>query len=365
MTCSSPFSSPSPTPVPPRAAIAPSPPSSPSPSPHPARRALLILCALGLGMLVIGAICPFIGPSAIDGLRVLGLRPPDDATEIHRQIFLTTRLPRVLLGLVAGAVLALAGAVFQAVLRNDLATPYTLGVSGGACVGALLVMRVVPAALVPVLLPVSSFALALAAVTVIFALAHLRGPLTSPSTLVLAGVTLNLLFGALILLIQYLSDPYQTFSMIRWLMGGLDITALGPVAVVAILGAAGGSYLVARGRTLNLLSLGEVTAAHLGVHVERTRLTALVAASLITAAVVAYCGPIGFVGLIVPHTLRRLVGPDHRVLLMASALAGAGFLVLCDTAARTLLAPIELPVGVVTSFLGAPFFLWILFRKHA
>jgi iron complex transport system permease protein len=235
-------------------------------------------------------------------------------------------------------------------------------VAGGASFGALLMMNIAPAAAVSFLVPAASFAFATLAVALIYALARF-GRSVSPASLILAGVTMNLIFAAGILAVQYLSDPYQTVTMIRWLMGGVDVDSLGKVAVVAIASGVAAVYTFFRSRALNLLSLGEITAAHLGVETARLRVTLLAAASIIAAAVVAYAGPIGFVGLIVPHMIRRLAGPDHRILLPASALAGASFLVVCDTIARTAFAPTEIPVGIVTAFLGGPFFLWILFRR--
>jgi len=225
-------------------------------------------------------------------------------------------------------------------------------------------MWLAPAAAGVYLMPLSSFLFAGLAVAVIYGLARLRGGLTPPETLLLAGVTLNLLFGAVILLIEFRSSPYQTVSMIRWLMGGLDVTSPGVVGFAGAVVGLGSIHLLWHGRALSLLSRGEMTAAHLGVAVERTRGITLAAASIITAAVVSLSGPIGFVGLIVPHALRMAFGPDHRVLMPAALLGGGAFLVLCDAMARVLLAPAELPVGVITSFLGAPFFLWLLFRKR-
>ncbi len=344
------------------------------------RRAFFVWVALGVFVLAAAAICPFVGPTRLDWAQVLhwgagakGTAGAASASNPDAMIFYGLRLPRVLFGLVAGAALALAGAVFQALLRNDLATPYTLGISGGASVGALLVLRFMPATLAGIagiwLLPFSSFLFAGLTVALVLGLArgggrssHRAAP---PSTLLLAGVTLNLLFGSLILLIQYCSDPYSAFMMFRWLLGGVDVASYREAGLAGAVVAAGALVLTAQARRLNLLSMGEMTAAHLGVSVERTRLVCLGVASLMTAAVVAFSGPIGFVGLIVPHALRRVIGPDHRILLPSAAMAGAGFLVVCDAAARTVLAPSEIPVGVITSLLGAPFFLWILFRHKA
>ncbi len=328
------------------------------------RRALTIWAILAVILVLVALVCPFIGSTHLDPFHALGLHEPETGPNTDAQIFLTFRLPRVLFGLIAGAALAIAGAVFQALLRNDLATPYTLGVSGGAAVGALLVMWAFPAAPTPYHLPLASFLLAGLTVSLIYGLSRLRGSLTPPETLLLAGVTLNLLFGAIILLIQFRSSPYQTVSMVRWLMGGLDVMSKRMIALVGVIVVAGAGVLILFARSLNLLSRGEETASHLGVNVERVRAISLASASLITAAVVSLAGPIGFVGLIVPHALRMILGPDHRVLLPATLLAGGSFLVVCDAVARALFPTAELPVGVVTSFLGAPFFLWLLFRRR-
>lgn len=306
---------------------------------------------------------PLAGPTGISLSRALGFGVAGGEFNPDARILFHARLPRVLFALVAGGLLAFSGAVYQAILRNDLADPYVLGVSGGAGFGALLVLTLMPAALAFWLLPAAAFSVAAVAVLVIYSMGRWRGPHTPPATFLLAGITLNLLFGAGILLIQYLSDPYQTFLMIRWLMGGVDIGSYGVTAFVAALGGAGALLVVARARQLDLLSLGEQTAHHLGVPVASTRRLALFSASLAAACVVAYAGPIGFVGLIVPHLLRLLVGPDNRVLLVACLLGGGIFLAACDAVARTILAPVELPVGVVTAFAGAPFFLWLLFRR--
>ncbi len=328
------------------------------------RRALLIWIILLLLVAAAALICPFLGATDIDPLLALGFREPVDGVNTDAQIFRAFRLPRTLFGLLAGAALALAGTVFQALLRNDLATPYTLGVSGGAAVGALLVLWLAPVTAAAFLVPASAFFFAMITVAIIYALARFRGAVTPPETILLAGVTLNLLYGAVILLIQFRSTPYQTVSMVRWLMGGLDVSGKLPILFASGVVFLGSIVLMAHARSLNLLSRGEMTAAHLGVAVERTRGVSLIAASLITAAVVSLAGPIGFVGLIVPHALRLIIGPDHRVLMPAAVLAGAAFLVICDAVARILFAPTELPVGVITSFLGAPFFLWLLFRKR-
>lgn len=280
------------------------------------------------------------------------------------RIFFTTRLPRVLFGAIAGACLALAGAVYQCLLRNDLADPYTLGVSGGASFGALLMMRIAPAGIAAVAIPLAAFVFAAIAVAFVYMMARAHRASVHPARLLLAGVSLNFFFASGILLIQYLSDPYQTYSMIRWMMGGVDVLSLRVVGFAVTVGLLGSVVIFAKAPVLNLLSLGESTAAHLGVDVERSRLILLGCSSVITAAIVAYAGPIGFVGLIVPHLSRLVFGADHRVMLPSCFLIGGSFLVVCDTIARTVLAPSEIPVGIITVLTGAPFFIWLLYSRR-
>jgi len=328
-----------------------------------AGRSALVLAGLAVAVVLCALVCPLIGATRLNFAAVFGIGIDASAPNVDRHIFMTTRLPRVLFGLVAGAALGLAGVVYQAILRNDLAEPFTLGVAGGATVGALLAFHLAPMLWAPSLMPFSALLFAMLAVVVIYGLARRRGPLSSPATLILAGVTLNFLFGSVILLIQYLSNPYQTMLMLRWLMGGLDTGSLRVAGGCAAIVVATAVVLFGMARRLNLLAVGDQAAHHLGVPVESTRLICLGAASAMAAVIVAYAGPIGFVGLIVPHILRRLIGADHRLLLPAAALGGAAFLALCDTAARALPGGAEIPVGIVTAFLGAPFFLWLLFRR--
>jgi iron complex transport system permease protein len=320
---------------------------------------------LGLSLVAGVIVTPLIGPTSISLSRAFDRSIPIEQNT-DAVIFFSTRLPRVLFAALVGAGLAVAGAVYQALLRNDLATPYTLGVSGGASFGALLAMRWAPAALAglgPALVPTAAFAGAFLAMLFVTMLSRRPTVSDRTHTLLLAGVTLNLLFGSGILIVQYLSDPHQAFAMLRWMMGGLDVPRVSIPLVLAIPLGLLFLLLLVHGQKLNVMSIGDRTAAHLGIDVERTRLVTLSAASAIAALVVAYAGPIGFVGLVVPHALRRFVGPDHRALLPASALGGATFLVLCDTLARTVASPLELPVGIVTSAIGGPFFLMILMRR--
>lgn len=336
-------------------------------APFAPRRPLPMLALLLVALAAALLITPCVGPTTISLSRAFNRAIPLDQNT-DAVIFFGTRLPRVVFAALVGAALALGGAVYQALLRNDLATPFTLGVSGGASFGALAAMRFAPAlvagGLAALTVPVAALLGAAAAMGLVAWLARRSVRSDRTNTLLLAGVTLNLLFSSGILIVQYLSDPHQAFAMLRWMMGGLDVSSLaisawlaGPVLIAFLV-------LMAHSPALNVMSIGDRTAQHLGIDAERTRMICLGAASVLAALVVAYAGPIGFVGLIVPHALRRLVGPDHRVLLPASALGGATFLVICDTLARTVANPLELPVGIITAALGGPFFLWILYRRR-
>ena len=321
----------------------------------------------GFGALAAAAclIAPLVGPTALDLRRVFDPAIPF-ADNVDAQIFFIARLPRALAGALVGASLAAAGVVLQALLRNPLATPFTLGVSAGASLGAILVITLgLPAALAGFpAVPVASFAGALGAVAIVYWLATLRRQGLSTNVLLLAGVTLNSLFSALILFVQYLTDFTQSFQAVRWVMGNLDVSGHGPIlSALPLMGLAFAAF-ARLPRALNLLTLGADSAAARGVDVLRTQRLAFLSASLATGAAVALGGPIGFIGIIIPHLVRLLVGADHRLVLPASAGLGAAFLVTCDVAARTLLSPMGLPVGIITAMLGGPFFLWLLVRNR-
>jgi iron complex transport system permease protein len=205
---------------------------------------------------------------------------------------------------------------------------------------------------------------AVGAVTLVLSMSRSRYGELPTSFMLLAGVTVNFFFAALVMLIHYLSDFVESYRIVRWLMGGLDITDYQTVLSIFPMVLIGIGVLMFFARDLNLISVGTDSALGKGVDVARVQIVSLVAASLITGAVVAISGPIGFVGLVVPHIVRILVGPDQRLLIPASMLFGAGFLVICDTLARTVIAPTEIPVGVITAMIGGPFFLWLLKRQR-
>ena len=270
------------------------------------------------------------------------------------------RLPRVALGFVVGGVLAVAGAALQALVRNPLADPYLLGLSGGAGLGAVvaLALGVVSAWA----LPAAAFAGALVAVVVVYRLAVVAGGALDSRILLLAGVVVGAFAGALLAGLLAVSEAAQVKTATLWLMGGLGGVGWLGVAALVVYAAPALAVLVAEARALNLLALGEEPAQHLGADVARTKRRVYVAASLLAAASVAAAGMIGFVGLIVPHAVRLVKGHDHRVLLPAAFLLGGTFLVLADTLARTAFAPLELPVGVVTAVVGVPVFAVLLRR---
>jgi iron complex transport system permease protein len=281
-----------------------------------------------------------------------------------REILLKLRIPRVLTAFLAGIALASSGMIFQALFRNPLATPFTLGVSGGAALGAALWMRFgVPFVIAGIAgASLAGIAGALGSVALVYGLARLKSGFSS-ATLLLAGIAVNLFFSSLILLMQYLSDPGETFRMIRWLMGGVSVAGFTTPANLSVFVLAGLLITLRLSREMNLLLTGEELAAARGVHVEKTKKALFLAASLMTGATVAFCGPVAFVGLMVPHICRQLFGPDHRRLFPAVILFGGAFMVFCDGLARTLLAPVEMPAGLITSLLGGPFFLWLLLKK--
>ena len=279
-----------------------------------------------------------------------------DATE--RAILLYARLPRVLLAMLAGGALALAGVLFQALLRDALATPYTLGISSGASLGAVLALCFH----FPVVWIASLAGAGLTLFLVLLIAAE--GRRMSSFTLLLSGVTLNSIAMAMILFLQNLATFGESFAIVRWLMGGLDAVSYSTLGWLAAAIFPSAAFIMWRARDWNLLAVGEEWAEARGVETSRLMFGGYVVGSLLTAAVTSITGPIGFVGLIVPHALRLKLGADHRVLIPCSFLLGAAFLAVCDTVSRTILSPVEVPVGVITALLGGPFFIWLLRGKR-
>ncbi len=331
-------------------------------------RLVVTLALLASGTFGIALLALATGPSAIAVGQVVAALVDPTASEVPaatRDIVFGVRLPRVVLGLLVGAALASAGAVFQALLRNPLADPYVLGVSGGAALAGIAALALGSAhGWSSRSVPVAAFAGGLVATALLYWISGGRGR-SSPTGLLLTGVVFNAFASAGIVFLAAVAGFFEGSRIFLWLIGHLsavEIDAAGIVAASVLLGLATACLL---SRSLNLLALGDETAAHLGIPVERDRRLLLLATSLMVGAAVAVSGLIGFVGLIVPHALRLVIGSDHRLLVPAAALAGAGFLVASDTVARTLLGGRELPVGAVTALVGGPVFLYLLRRSLA
>jgi iron complex transport system permease protein len=327
------------------------------------------LVTLGICLAVTAAlavIVPLIGVTMErDGrhLEVLGFGALADSSPDHAILWL--RIPRVLAALLVGGALAGAGCALQALLRNPLAEPFTLGISSGSSLAAVLAIRLGLEGVVGGTgIGGAALAGAVATLLVVWQLARI-GRQLPPATLVLAGVTVSMWCSAASVLIQYTSDFSDVSHMLRWMMGGLVGVQLESVGYAAIPIAAGLVLLAAYGHNLNALAAGSESAASLGVNVARTQVVVFGVASLLVGAAIALAGPIGFIGLIVPHALRSVIGPDHRLLVPASVLGGGVLLLLCDTFSRMVIAPAELPTGAVTAVLGGPFFVVILVQqKH-
>jgi len=301
-----------------------------------------------------------VGLSTAQVMQALLGEGPGTAVTIVREL----RLPRALQASLVGAMLAASGATFQALLRNPLADPYVLGVSSGAAMGAVAALALGGPWAQPWTLPWAAFAGAVAALLLVLALASRAPSGWDARTVVLAGVGVSAFGGAVVLLLLSFVRDVETFrAAVLWTMGSLAAASWTSVAVLAAYAVPGLALLWAGGRALNALSLGEDTAAYLGVRVVAVQRTLAAVAALLAAAAVALSGVIGFVGLIVPHAARMLWGSEHRRLLPVAALLGATFLLLADLVARLAAAPGELPIGVVTALLGVPCFLWLVQRR--
>ena len=329
-------------------------------------RTRLLWTVAGFGALTVLAclLAPLAGSTHISLARVFDRSVPY-ADNIDAQIFFVARLPRVLAAALVGSALALAGVVFQALLRNPLASPDTLGVSAGASLGAMLAITFDSGVTLLGLsaVPLASFAGSVGALLVVYGLSVVRRGGTSTMVLLLGGVTLTALLSAVMGFVQFMADFTQTFRNVRWMMGSLDVAAYPPLVAALVPMALAWAGIATLPRVLDLISVGAESAATRGVDVARTERVALVSASLATGAAVSLAGPVAFIGIVVPHLVRLLVGADHRLVLTGSALFGATLLIACDVVARTAFAPLELPVGIVTAMIGGPVFLWLLFRR--
>lgn len=332
-----------------------------SPRPPLTARRLTTTCGASAGLLLL---CSVAATSFGAGNVTLWDAITRPLSDVEHTILFEIRLPRVLLSGLLGGALTVAGVVFQALLRNPLADPYVLGVSGGASIGgvAALLLGFGGAGLAGLGLPAMAFAGALGALLMIERVATVDGRL-AVYTVLLTGAIFNAFSAAIIYFVQSLASLEELHAIVFYLMGHIPSISMGklPWALLAV--GAIVAVVASRARELNALSLGEEGALQLGVDVERLKRTMLVLGSLLTGIAVSLAGMIGFVGLIVPHVLRLILGPDHRLLLPSAFFSGASFLIVADAVARTAFAPGELPVGVVTALIGGPFFLVLLRRR--
>ena len=328
---------------------------------------LTLLVAVVLGGIAVGSeSIPFgdVIRVLLRRLHLLAGGSPDPAPdEIAEQIVVVVRLPRVLLGVLVGYGLSAAGGVMQGVFRNPLADPYLLGIAGGATAGAATSIAFLSEGAVSV--SIGAFCGGVVAVTIVYRLSLTRLGRLSDYTLVLAGIAIGALFSAATSLIIYFSKGDELQQIIFWMMGSLARATPPDVFSLCCVVVLGGLIVQVFARDLNALMLGDDTAMHLGVDPQILKKILLLVVTLMTTMVISVAGTIGFVGLIVPHTMRLLLGPDHRLLLPASGLAGGAFLVVCDTVARTVVDPLDIPVGIITAIFGAPFLLYLLRRPRA
>ncbi|MGH7947775.1 MAG: FecCD family ABC transporter permease [Candidatus Binataceae bacterium] len=323
----------------------------------PARMAstLALLAAIVLASVLVA--------SAFGPVRINPLRALSDSTSADYAILLGVRLPRVVMGVVIGAILASVGTALQALVRNPLAEGGILGISGGGALGAILALVFfAQSGGSDLIVSLAAFATALLSTMAVYRLSQVDGQL-EPFTLLLVGVIFNAFWGAAIMVVNSIVNFYYAHSILFWLMGSLEAPTWREVATVAALGLVGFVVLATAARDMNLLSLGDEAAGELGVDVNRLRRKIFLATSVMVGAAVSVSGIISFVGLIVPHVLRLAFGADHRLLLPASLLGGAAFMVLADLVARTVIAPAEVPVGAITALCGGPFFIYMLRRE--
>jgi iron complex transport system permease protein len=327
-------------------------------------RMVLVLGVLSAALAAISLVALATGPSSVGVGEVIDLLIGDSAEAASADIVLRVRLPRLILGLLVGAALATAGTIFQALLRNPLADPYVLGVSGGAALAGIMVLAF--GGLLGVstsMVPIAAFGGGLLTTALLYWVSGGPGR-SGPTGLLLTGVVFNAFASAGIVFLASIAGFFDGSRIFLWLIGHLSAVEIDAAGMVAVSVAVGLGVACALSRSLNLLALGDDTAAQLGVPVDSHRRLLLLSTSLMVGAAVSVSGLIGFVGLIVPHALRLVIGSDHRLLIPAAALTGAGFLVLSDTLARTALDGRDLPVGAVTALVGGPLFIFLLRRAQ-
>jgi iron complex transport system permease protein len=326
------------------------------------RRLVRVLVVLAGVLAVVATLAIFLGSARLSPWTVLQVRTggagPGSTESV---VVLGLRLPRIAAAMLAGGALAVAGVGFQALTRNPLAEPSVLGVSAGASFGVVVgqLLGSGNAVFDTVRITAFGFGGALVAGAAVYLIASVHGAFPV-QTLLLSGVIVGIFFGSAVTVLISLIDINRLGGIIHWLLGNIAPLPGRSLLFFAALAAIGFGVIVRQARELNVLALGEEAALHLGVNAERLKLQVFVAAALLTSSVVAFAGPIGFVGLIVPHILRLLLGPDNRLLVPTAMLGGGTFLLLADTVARNVVAPAELSVGIITSFFGAPFFVYLL-----
>ncbi|MDP8217556.1 MAG: iron ABC transporter permease [Candidatus Theseobacter exili] len=320
-----------------------------------------ILPLLIAGSLAVCAVSMFTGATSLNIKALIGT-----ANNIDSMIFWQIRVPRVCLAFLSGSGLALSGMVFQALFRNPLATPFTMGVSSGAALGASVCLRL---GVIFTFCGISSvsvcaFTGALLSIFLVYGLVRAAG-IFSTVAMLLAGVAVSLTFSSIILFFQYISDFAQSYKIVRWLMGGVEVFGYESVFHVFPFVMCGAVIVWFYLNELNVMATGDDVALSRGVNVRNTRKILFFGTSLVTGGVVSVCGPIGFIGMMIPHICRLIIGPDHRKLAPAVFLSGGSFLVFCDALSRILIAPAEMPVGIITALLGGPFFLWLFLKGAA
>ncbi|MDR0622194.1 MAG: iron ABC transporter permease [Deltaproteobacteria bacterium] len=321
---------------------------------------LRISLLIALSLLIL-AVCPFMGLTFISPAV---LTVPDHPAS---EVFWSLRVPRTLAAFLAGAGLSLGGMIFQALFRNPLATPFTLGVSSGASFGASVYFWLGGIALIKSgsLGPLFSSLLgAFLSMFLVWSITRSRGGFQT-AVMLLAGVVINFFFSSLVLFVQYMSDAHDSLRIMHWLMGSLANLETARLAELAFVTIMGTIFVMSLAPQIDLLTAGEELAASRGVKLKTLKLEIFIVASVVVGTVVSLAGPIGFVGLMVPHACRLMLGWNHRRLTPSVFFVGGAFLSLCDLASRMVLAPAELPIGIVTALLGGPFFLWILFRTNS
>ena len=322
------------------------------------RKFVISMLLLFILWILVAIIALFSGTYSIGPLEALS-----NSDDLSNTIFFKIRIPRVLMATIAGGTLAITGAALQALFRNPLASPFTLGISGGASLGALLAIRsgLAIGVLGFSLVSISAFIFSILTMLFVYSVSKVGG-VVATGRLLLAGVVANFLYSAVVMFIQFFSNFTESLHTLRWIMGSLDVVGFDTIWKTLIFVVPGCAILLSLTKDMNLFGLGDDVASSLGVDVRRMEKKIYFATSLAAGAVISVTGPIGFVGLIIPHILRMILGVDNRIILPCSFLLGASFLTLADTVSRTVISPVEIPVGIITASIGGVFFLWLLVR---